>query len=1212
MVALIVAPMSPVQAGAAGEHARRLVDSAIGLLGESASPSVVSSKNRGQDFSAERVEDPSDRAARVAHIRLCPRRVLLYVGEEFTLAPLALDQDRQPVHGVAMSWDSSDRAVATVTSAGEVTAVAAGRAMLTVHTGVKRAQAIIEVREGVRPVLSDAESDQEHASDCEDPESTALNEGDTVPVLGSVFDAGVPHEATRNGSQPSEASEDKRSDTDRLSSVQSAAGFANLSHTGSALGDNDNGLKRLARTASLRHAGGAAPRAVRTASASKTTRATRTAASASARPRVAPAPFLVGDPIDGDSEDTFAGDAESFTNALGGGRFIAQEEAEAGPSKTRRQLASYNYSFSAPVVAMGGRDIGVGLAMNYNGRLWNKDGSTMTFNYNKGWPAAGWSLGYGRIIKNYDNTGFDNLSGVGSTNSSGNFLFLAPDGSRVHFQALYNSTLGKWEHSTNDGTFLHMSFQNNIVYPDGTVVKFGDINNRLLPNTIKTTDGALVTVAYRPKTGSFKYRWAIDHITDTLGRSITFHYYSDTGYPADDANGKPTNALAAITAADFSGGERTLVKIEYQNITLSYNFGSMTVSGPSNNSTLSVVKRIYYPQSGRGYLFLDYSTYGMARRVSMRTDMTGAGGAITDGTEIGCTKHYYTTIDAADPYGRNQSGALNDSPQYTQRKEWWQGKTDNFGNPDSNPTVYTYARTIVGTTEADTVTYDNNNIQVVTTTDNDSGSLSYGKVLTVEHKRITPAATLRKSVYTYVAGIDGGIQIESVETFDEGVQPEPIKVAYNYGSYGRVKNVYEYGYRQSGIYKVQRRTFMNYKDTQVLLDLNMKQLVDNVKVYDGLNNTNDADDLEVARTQYTYDNYAIKGGLETYGLAPGSYPPNHSDTYDQNKTDRGNVTGVTTWSKFSPDVTTTRYTKYDIFGNPVEADVSCCTVKAWTFASSNYYSQPVSARDGSTAGPNLTTSYAYNFNTGMVTQVTDQDGLNTTLGYDNAWRLQTLTAPGGAITTTEFDKDGNGNDQLAYKSKVTYTDGVGKTITSKSWFDGAGRVLRSGTGAGLSPTSFDTVAAVYDSLGRQLKQSNPYAGDSSGNGSPAYWTTNTYDELSRVTRVTLPDNQMIQTLYTGSAPGVGATVVVTDQVGRQRKNEVDGLGRVKNVIEQNPATGLLDSTNYLTSYTYDALDNLKTVNQGGQTRTFVYDGLSRLTSQTTPEAGTVTFTYTSF
>ncbi len=194
MICLIVAPMSPVQAEAAGENARLFVDSAIGLLGKATIPSMASSVRRGQDFSAERVEEPSDREGLVQHIRLCPRRVLLYVGEEFTLSPLALDHDRQPVHGVRMSWESNDPEVATVTSAGEVAAVAAGRAMLTVQTGVKRAQAMVEVREGVRPVLSDTESDQEHAIDCEDPESTASNEGDSgSQVLGSAYGDKVRH-----------------------------------------------------------------------------------------------------------------------------------------------------------------------------------------------------------------------------------------------------------------------------------------------------------------------------------------------------------------------------------------------------------------------------------------------------------------------------------------------------------------------------------------------------------------------------------------------------------------------------------------------------------------------------------------------------------------------------------------------------------------------------------------------------------------------------------------------------------------------------------------------------------------------------------------------------------------------------------------------------------------------------------------------------------
>ncbi|MEK6288511.1 MAG: RHS repeat domain-containing protein [Acidobacteriota bacterium] len=43
------------------------------------------------------------------------------------------------------------------------------------------------------------------------------------------------------------------------------------------------------------------------------------------------------------------------------------------------------------------------------------------------------------------------------------------------------------------------------------------------------------------------------------------------------------------------------------------------------------------------------------------------------------------------------------------------------------------------------------------------------------------------------------------------------------------------------------------------------------------------------------------------------------------------------------------------------------------------------------------------------------------------------------------------------------------------------------------------------------------------------------------------------------------------------------------------------------SYFYDA--NNWSVNQGGQTRSFAYDSLGRMTSQTTPEGGAVSSTY---
>jgi len=56
-------------------------------------------------------------------------------------------------------------------------------------------------------------------------------------------------------------------------------------------------------------------------------------------------------------------------------------------------------------------------------------------------------------------------------------------------------------------------------------------------------------------------------------------------------------------------------------------------------------------------------------------------------------------------------------------------------------------------------------------------------------------------------------------------------------------------------------------------------------------------------------------------------------------------------------------------------------------------------------------------------------------------------------------------------------------------------------------------------------------------------------------------------------------------------------------------TSVTDAAGNTTNYSYNALDDLTQVTQGSQTRTFVYDSLSRLTSATNPESGTTTYAY---
>jgi YD repeat-containing protein len=69
-------------------------------------------------------------------------------------------------------------------------------------------------------------------------------------------------------------------------------------------------------------------------------------------------------------------------------------------------------------------------------------------------------------------------------------------------------------------------------------------------------------------------------------------------------------------------------------------------------------------------------------------------------------------------------------------------------------------------------------------------------------------------------------------------------------------------------------------------------------------------------------------------------------------------------------------------------------------------------------------------------------------------------------------------------------------------------------------------------------------------------------------------------------------------VGRKTQQQFDGLGRLIAVTEQDPSSGLLSQT---TNYSYDLLDNLTQVNQGGQIRSWKYDAMGRKLYENIPE-----------
>jgi RHS repeat-associated protein len=373
-----------------------------------------------------------------------------------------------------------------------------------------------------------------------------------------------------------------------------------------------------------------------------------------------------------------------------------------------------------------------------------------------------------------------------------------------------------------------------------------------------------------------------------------------------------------------------------------------------------------------------------------------------------------------------------------------------------------------------------------------------------------------------------------------------------------------------------------------------------------------------AQTTYTYDasSYFADSGVACTGYtAPGT------------TLNRGNAT-ATARSTISAGTITT-YQTYDQVGNVTQS------------TDGRGYSTAYSYTDNYSSGSGTTTcafatkitspmtshyeKYQYNFYLGQPTQrnvpidaASPPTEVITTLAYgtnsDLLDRLgKVVQASGDTVNQSEtvytYDSTVNANKVTVQSDLNTAGDHTVKSVTI---FDGLGRPVEHQQFEGTGSTEYISTKTDYDVMGRVLNASNPYRPNSSDTTqSPRHNTSYTYDGLGRVLTATAPGGAVTTNSYDTSAPSVtngGASYIYvlsqsTDPASAVTKNGVDAAGRLSEVI-QHPA-----SSDESTLYLYDELDNLITVTQGNQTRSFYYDGLSRLTSATNPESGTINYRY---
>jgi RHS repeat-associated protein len=307
----------------------------------------------------------------------------------------------------------------------------------------------------------------------------------------------------------------------------------------------------------------------------------------------------------------------------------------------------------------------------------------------------------------------------------------------------------------------------------------------------------------------------------------------------------------------------------------------------------------------------------------------------------------------------------------------------------------------------------------------------------------------------------------------------------------------------------------------------------------------------------------------------------------------GNLTQETRYTGGTPS-TISRTLTYGSYGVLTSAtDFNSNPTSYSNFACNGAFPQTI------TSG-GLTASLRWNCNGGVLTSTTDPNGAKTSYSYDttdNIWRLAGTSFPDGGGTTIDYTSS---------TVRDVYTNVFGSTQRHDQLdLDGLGRLET--TSLVNDPDGQTYVNTSYDSNGRLLTVGNPYRTTSSGGDTYAY------DGLNRVTKITHADSTYLQISYGGSASqscspstyGYGYPALYTDESGNQRQVFTDALGRLIEADEPNSSGSLTVST----CYTYDVLNNLYQLIQGSETRTFPHDMLSRLTSSTTPEAGTVSLYY---
>ena len=326
---------------------------------------------------------------------------------------------------------------------------------------------------------------------------------------------------------------------------------------------------------------------------------------------------------------------------------------------------------------------------------------------------------------------------------------------------------------------------------------------------------------------------------------------------------------------------------------------------------------------------------------------------------------------------------------------------------------------------------------------------------------------------------------------------------------------------------------------------------------------------------------------------------------------------------------------YDALGNPMQTAA---------------YSNNSQLMSGTAGGNSASATYNNDLTTNTVTGSNND---SASFGYAaQTYRPQVVTNPDGSFTRYSY------SDLNQYGETYGWTLPYVTTVTSpmgkitQTFLDGFGRTTQVSVkenSSTWSTTLTQYTACSCSATGKATSTSRPFdSPDNSGtaaatpvSGESIYWTTTSNDGLGRPVSATVPYAATVQNTasqppylaqysYSAGSDTLGSTTIygtlttVTDANGKPKRYFYDAFGELLRVEELNPANaGNFNVSNLIETarYTYDAAGRMTLVQMGRsgnsftQTRTFTYSAYSSsapfglLASATTPEKGTVSYTY---